>query len=87
MQGLHDRLVPDGVYRIRQAFQPVADQHASVPGATVLDLPAARMPDGTYGRGRAFLLGRSPVTWRLPMQKSEAPAGAGASCISAQGSR
>ena len=36
--GLHDRLLPHGAHRVGQALQPVADQHAHVPHAAVLDL-------------------------------------------------
>ena len=42
---LDDRLLPHRVHCVGQAFQPVADQHAHVPGAAVLDLRQDPQPE------------------------------------------
>jgi hypothetical protein len=43
--GLHDRFLPDGVHRVGQALEAVADQHAHVPHAAVLDLREDPQPE------------------------------------------
>ena len=42
--GLHDRLRPDALDRVGQALEPVADQHAHVADAAVLDLGQHAQP-------------------------------------------
>src|SRR5215475_8553959 len=42
---LHDGLLPDCADRIRQALEPVADQHAYVPDTAVLDLRQHAEPE------------------------------------------
>jgi hypothetical protein len=42
--GLHDGLLPDGIHRVRQPFQPIADHHQHVPHTAVLDLRADPQP-------------------------------------------
>jgi hypothetical protein len=43
--GLHDCLLPHRAHRIRQAFQPVADQQAHVPHTAVLDFRQDPQPE------------------------------------------